>query len=104
MTPNGEDACPFGMNMTGANVVSNPLKDNSTLSSPSKLGGDAGLQLWVRGGIPSNGLVPSAEMRTVRGDLNYGSFRAAMKLTPANGTCSAVFSVRFYSLLIASYH
>ncbi|KAJ5201508.1 glycoside hydrolase family 16 protein [Penicillium cinerascens] len=91
-TPHGTDAGPFGMNMTGANVISNPLKDNSTLSSPSKLGGDAGLQLWVRGGIPSNGLVPSAEMRTVRRDLNYGSFRAAMKLTPVNGTCSAVFS------------
>lgn len=95
VTPNGTDACPFGMNMTGTNIVSNPLQDNSTLSSPSKLGGDAGLQLWVRGGIPSKELVPSAEMRTVRSDLNYGSFRAVVKLTPVNGTCSAVFSVRF---------
>jgi hypothetical protein len=83
----------FGMNVDPANVISNPLKDNSTLGGPSKLGGDAGLQLWIRGGIPSDGLVPSAEMRTVRDDLKYGSFRTAMKLTPVNGTCSAFFSV-----------
>ncbi|KAJ5893742.1 glycoside hydrolase family 16 protein [Penicillium taxi] len=82
----------YGENFTAQNVVSNPLKDNYTLAGPSQLGGDAGLQLWVSGGTPSDGLVLNGEVKTARDDIKYGSFRVGMKLTPINGTCSAFFS------------
>jgi hypothetical protein len=85
----------YGENFTSANVVSNPLKYNYSLEEPTKsqLGGDAGLQLWVRSDIQSNGLIPCGQVKTTRDDIQYGSFRAGMKLTPVNGTCSAFFSV-----------
>lgn len=86
---------PFGKNATLQNVVSNPLKskDKNVWTGESLLGGDAGLQLIVRGGVPSDGLIPMAEMTTERNDLYYGSFRAGMKLTGTNGTCGAFFWV-----------
>lgn len=84
----------YGKITTAENIISNPLQDNATRAGNGILGGDAGLQLWVRGGIPSDGLVPSAEIKTVRKDMLYGSFRIAAKLSPINGTCSAFFSVR----------
>ncbi|KAJ5698715.1 hypothetical protein N7462_000720 [Penicillium macrosclerotiorum] len=84
----------YGENFTAANVVSNPLKYNYSLDEPreSQRGGTAGLQLWVRGDIQSNGRVPCGQVKTTRDDIQYGSFRTAMKLTPVNGTCSAFFS------------
>lgn len=86
---------PFGKNATLQNVVSNPLKskDKNVWTGESQLGGDAGLQLIVRGGVPSDGLIPMAELTTERNDLYYGSFRAGMKLTGTNGTCGAFFWV-----------
>lgn len=84
---------PFGRNATAANVKSNPLVDNATLSGPGVLGGPAGLQLWVTGGPPVDDLVNTAELATARKDILYGSFRTAVRLTPMNGTCSALFSV-----------
>ncbi|KAJ5726594.1 uncharacterized protein N7483_007951 [Penicillium malachiteum] len=82
----------YGTNYTAANVVSNPLRNATLSSTESELGGDAGLQLYVRGDIQSNGLVPCGQVKTVRDDIQYGSFRTSMKLTPVNGTCSAFFS------------
>ena len=86
---------PFGKNASLDNVVSNPLKskDKTLFTGDSILGGDAGLQLIVRGGVPSDGLIPMAELTTERSDLYYGSFRAGMKLTGTNGTCGAFFWV-----------
>ena len=75
------------------NVFSNPLANNFSYSGPSQLGGDAGLQLYVGGGIPSDGLVPVAEVNSVREDMLWGSYRAAMKLTLIPGTCGAFFWV-----------
>ncbi|KAJ5136933.1 glycoside hydrolase family 16 protein [Penicillium atrosanguineum] len=93
-TPYDPSSGYYGENFTAANVVSNPLKYNYTLENPttSQLGGDAGLQLWVRSDIQSNGLVPCGQVKTVRDDIQYGSFRTSMKLTSVNGTCSAFFS------------
>jgi hypothetical protein len=90
----------YGENFTNANVVSNPLKYNYSLEHPteSQLGGDAGLQLWVRSKIQSNGLVPCGQVKTTRDDIQYGSFRTSMKLTAVNGTCSAFFSVSCFDL------
>lgn len=83
---------PYGRNCTDANVVSNPVPDNNTLEGDGQLGGDPGLQLWVRSGVV-NGYVPSGEVKTTRTDMLYGSFRIGAKLTPVNGTCSAMFTV-----------
>ena len=86
---------PYGKNASLDNVVSNPLKstDKDNWTGDSKLGGDAGLQLIVRGGVPSDGMIPMAELTTERDDVFYGSFRAGMRLTGTNGTCGAFFWV-----------
>ncbi|KAA6408617.1 MAG: glycoside hydrolase family 16 [Lasallia pustulata] len=82
---------PYGKNASLSNVVANPLHDNNTSAGPGLLGGDPGLQLWVRGGIPQDGLIPIAEIASARDDMLYGSFRASMKLTGTPGTCGAFF-------------
>jgi hypothetical protein len=84
---------PYGESLQVSQVVSNPLANNFSYAGPSQLGGDAGLQLFVRGGIPSDGLVPVAEVNSVREDMLWGSYRAAMKLTLTPGTCGAFFWV-----------
>lgn len=57
-------------------------------------GGDPGLQLWVRGGIPKDGLIPMGEIATSREDMLYGSFRASILVSDIPGTCAAFFWVR----------
>ncbi len=84
---------PYGKLAEVDTVVSNPLKDKKSFSGASTLGGDPGLQLIVRGGKPSDGLVPMAETASFRGDMMYGSFRISMKLTGLSGTCGAFFFV-----------
>ncbi|MCJ1453885.1 hypothetical protein MMC28_004234 [Mycoblastus sanguinarius] len=83
---------PYGKNASLNNVVANPLKSQYDWAGNGINGGDAGLQLFVRGGNPvPGGLIPMAEVATTRGDLLYGSFRAGMKVTATNGTCGAFF-------------
>lgn len=76
------------------NVISNAVLDPNSFVGPSKLGGDAGLGMYVRGGIPASGYVPIAEVDSARTDLLWGSYRAALKMTNQTGTCSAFFWVR----------
>lgn len=83
---------PYGKEFFVSNVELNPLKDAQAWSGDSEKGGDAGLQLWVRGDH-SHGYVSGAEMTTVRDDALYGSFRVGMKLSAQNGTCGAFFWV-----------
>ena len=86
---------PFGKQAQIQNVVTNPLKNKGEWSGDGINGGDAGVQLIVRGGEPpKGGSVPMAEMSTNRTDILYGSFRAGIKLTATNGTCGAFFWVR----------
>jgi hypothetical protein len=84
---------PYGMNFTVRNVVSNPILNASNWTGPGEFGGDPGLQLLVGGGIPSNGYVQVAQINSAREDMLWGTYRAAMKLTLAPGTCSAFFWV-----------
>jgi len=84
---------PYGMNFTLADVNTNPISNTSTFTGPGIFGGDPGLTLSVGGGIPQNGMVPTAEIDSTRTDLLYGSYRASMKLTSIPGTCSAFFWV-----------
>jgi hypothetical protein len=84
----------YGRTAQVGNVISNPVKNNASLSSPSVLGVDPGLQLYVRGGIPASGYVPVAEIMSSRNDMLFGSFRASMKLPSVNGTCGTFFWVR----------
>jgi len=81
---------PYGKNASVTNVVSNLLPANDWMGDGS-LGGTGGLQLWVRGGIPKDGLVPMAECAATREDMLYGSYRASMKLSGVNGSCGAFF-------------
>ena len=85
---------PYGKNASINIVISNPLPNEKAWTGNGLLGGDAGLQLWVRGGIPQDGLIPMAELASTRADILYGSFRVAMKLTGIPGTCAAFFWVR----------
>lgn len=84
---------PYGESLQISQVISNPLATSFSFSGPGQLGGDAGLQLYVTGGVPSDGLVPVAEVNSVREDMLWGSYRAAMKLTLTPGTCGAFFWV-----------
>ncbi len=86
---------PYGESSQVSQVISNPFINRSSYTGPSQLGGDAGLQLYVRGGVPVDGLVPVAQVNSVREDMLWGSYRAAMKLTDRPGTCGAFFWVRF---------
>lgn len=88
-----ESRGPYGKHASLDNVVSNPTKNKYDWSGDGPKGGDAGVQLIVRGGIPQDKLIPVAELVSVREDLYYGSYRAAMKLTGINGTCGAFFWV-----------
>lgn len=84
---------PYGKHASPNNVVSNPTKNKDDWSGEGTKGGDAGVQLIVRGGIPDDKLIPSAELVTIREDLYYGSYRTNVKLTGTNGTCAAFFWV-----------
>ncbi|KAH0538410.1 hypothetical protein FGG08_005010 [Glutinoglossum americanum] len=81
---------PYGRAARVANVISNPLNDSHSNSGHSVLGGDPGLQLWVRA-KPEGNLISTGEIDTMRNDILYGSFRASMKLTGEPGTCGAFF-------------
>ena len=89
---------PYGKNASVTNVVPNPLKSQYDWAGNGVNGGDAGLQLVVRGGVPQDGLIPMAEVATARIDMLYGSFRAGMKVTGTPGTCGAFFWVSLTSL------
>ncbi|PFH59753.1 hypothetical protein XA68_11934 [Ophiocordyceps unilateralis] len=52
--------------------------------------GASALQLRV-GSMLNKDAVTAAEMDSARNDLHWGSYRAGMKLTAVNGTCSAFF-------------
>ncbi|KAF1837804.1 concanavalin A-like lectin/glucanase [Decorospora gaudefroyi] len=81
---------PYGKEMELENIVANPLKDPNAWSGEADHGGDAGLELWVRGEL-EHGLVSGAEMVTVRNDSLLGTFRIGMKLSNSSGTCGAFF-------------
>ena len=83
---------PFGKKFALDNIVTNPLT-TSGWSGKAEHGGDAGLELWVRG-KQADGLVSGAEVVTVRDDALLGSFRVGMKLSNSSGTCGAFFFVR----------
>lgn len=87
----------FGKQAETGNVIPNPLKDANAWLGEAVNGGDAGLQMWVRG-QDSNGMVPMAEIDGTRSDLLYGSFRIGMKATSVNGTCGAFFWVSLHGV------
>lgn len=57
-------------------------------------GDGGGLRLTV-GSELVKGMVPTAEVATRREDMMWGTFRASMRLTGAEGTCAAFFWVGF---------
>lgn len=79
----------YGENASITDVIANPLVDQYDWSGSSQLGGDAGLQIWVRGPPTADGYVLTGEVDSARSDMFYGSYRAAMKLPDINGTTSA---------------
>ncbi len=90
---------PYGKNATLGNVVANPLRSQYDWAGEGVEGGDAGLQLFVRGGETQPGaLIPMAELATIRDDILYGSFRAGLRATNVSGTCGAFFWVTLLSL------
>jgi hypothetical protein len=50
-----------------------------------------GLELYVRKVKPGDEYVSVAEVDSKRTDMLYGTFRAGLKVTDVNGTCSAFF-------------
>lgn len=91
---------PYGKNASLSNIVANPLKSQYDWAGNGINGGDAGLQVIVRGGVPQDGLIPMGELASTRSDLLQGTFRAGMKVTPTSGTCGAFFWVSTFILVI----
>lgn len=58
--------------------------------------GAAGLQLRVNSTVDA-GMVPSAELDSVRSDVEHGTFRARMRLPSMPASCAAFFWVGFLS-------
>lgn len=82
----------WGRNMTLDSVQPNPLSGD--VGTAGVNGGDPGLQMIVRGGVPEGEDVPGAEIASIRRDMLYGSFRVGFKYTGENGTCGAFFFYR----------
>lgn len=88
----------YNKSSSPANMVQNPTPNRYTYSGEGRLGGDPGLQLYVRGGTQPGGAIPVAELVSARTDMQFGSFRIAMKYTAVNGTCGSFFFVCLSSL------
>jgi hypothetical protein len=80
----------YGKEFSMGNIIPNPLKNSKKWSGNAHHGGDAGLELWVRGDH-SHGYVNGSEITSVRDDILLGSFRVGMKLSNSSGTCGAFF-------------
>jgi hypothetical protein len=91
----------YGKDFTMENIVPNPLKSSKKWDGDADHGGDAGLELWVRGDH-SRGYVNGSEIVSVRDDILLGSFRVGMKLSNSSGTCGAFFFVRIVISNISS--
>ncbi|KAF2104921.1 concanavalin A-like lectin/glucanase [Rhizodiscina lignyota] len=84
---------PYGKAAMGSNVIVNPMKNQYDWAGESVLGGDAGLQVWVRSKTV-NSAIPMGEITSMRSDMMYGSYRIGVKLTGIPGTCGAFFWFR----------
>ncbi|KAI4187739.1 MAG: hypothetical protein LQ346_005447 [Caloplaca aetnensis] len=67
------------------NVIANPMTGSSAG------GGDPGLQMVVRGPTQQGSAVSTAELKTIREDMHYGSYRVALKYSQEPGTCGSMF-------------
>lgn len=87
----------YGKNASLSNILTNPLQSAYDFTGiGTNNSGAGGLQLYVRSGstATAGSLIGASELVTNRSDILYGSFRAGMKVTPVNGTCSAFFFYR----------
>lgn len=84
---------PYGKEASASNVIINPMKSQHDWAGDSVLGGEGGLQVWVRSQAVNN-LIPMGEMVSTRLDMLYGSFRIGVKMTGTPGTCGAFFWFR----------
>ena len=94
---------PYGKNASLSNVVANPLESQYDWTGNGINGGDAGLQIIVRGGTPQDGLIPMGEVATTREDMLQGTFRAGMKVTATSGTCGALFWVPALNVVLEQF-
>ncbi|RFU71988.1 concanavalin a-like lectin glucanase [Trichoderma arundinaceum] len=79
----------YGKAFALGNVYSIAGDSGSDSESVAGAGGD-GVGLVV-GSTIEDEAIPVAELDTARQDMQYGSYRAGMKLTAVNGTCAAFF-------------
>ncbi|KAK2042279.1 concanavalin A-like lectin/glucanase [Colletotrichum somersetense] len=79
---------PLGEKFQPTNIAA--VHEGSSSNGFSSTKADAGLQLLVESSTV-DGLVPGAEIDSARSDLQYGSFRAMMKVPDVAGTCAAFF-------------
>ncbi|OLN81547.1 Beta-glucanase 2 [Colletotrichum chlorophyti] len=79
---------PLGEKFVPTNIAA--VHEGSSSYGLSTTKTDAGLQLLVKSSTV-DGLVPGAEIDSARNDVQYGSFRAMMKVPDVAGTCAAFF-------------
>lgn len=73
---------PYGRQTDRKNVVAQP---------GGRANASSGLELWVRPVSAGARYVGVGEVDSARTDMQYGTFRAAMRTTTVNGTCAAFF-------------
>ncbi|CAJ2506271.1 Uu.00g004010.m01.CDS01 [Anthostomella pinea] len=81
---------PYGEAFAAGNVVSNDIADKGVFKGAGAKGPDAGLRLLVQSET-RDGMVVNAGVATTDLHYFYGTFRAGIKVTGVEGTCSAFF-------------
>ncbi|KAI1340576.1 glycoside hydrolase family 16 protein [Xylariaceae sp. FL0016] len=83
---------PYGELFTVDDVFANTIADRAVFDGDGVRGPGAGLQLMVKGNSEiAGGMVSNAEIATTGLDYFYGTYRAGIKVTDVEGTCSAFF-------------
>lgn len=82
----------YGESFVASNVEANLIEDVNVWAGEGSDGGTAGLELAVDSEIVEEA-VQGGQIASTGGDYFYGSYRASMKITAVEGTCSAFFWV-----------
>lgn len=82
----------YGESFIAGNLEGNVIHDTNIWTSNGAGGRDAGLELVVDSNVVDK-MVQAGQVATMTGDYFHGSYRASIKVTVAEGTCTAFFWV-----------
>ncbi|ETS84013.1 hypothetical protein PFICI_05889 [Pestalotiopsis fici W106-1] len=80
----------YGESFVATGVQNDLVKDANLWTNDDTDGDNVGLRLMVRSETV-NGMIQGGQVATTAGDYFWGSYRASIKVTAVQGTCSAFF-------------